>query len=55
VPGGNRDLAGEQHRARLVAGVTDLEEVAALRLGQRGHGPVVDNQYVDVAELIEML
>jgi len=55
VPGGDGDLAGEQHRARLVAGVADFEEVSALGFGQRRHGPIIDDQYVDVTELIEML
>ena len=54
VPGCDRELAGEQHRARLVAGVTDLEEVPALRFRQWRHGPIIDGQHVHMAELVEM-
>ena len=54
MPGCDRELAGEQHRERLVTGVADLEKVAAFRFRQRRHGPIVDDQHVHMAELAEM-
>ena len=42
-----------QRRAGLIARIADLEEVAALGFRQGSHGPIVDNEQVDAAELIE--
>ena len=40
-----------QRRAGLIARIADLEEVLGFRQGS--HGPIVDNEQVDAAELIE--
>ena len=53
VPGGDRQLAGQQHRARLIALVADLQELPAFAVGQRRHGPVVDDQQVDTAQAVQ--
>ena len=55
MPAGYRKLRGQNRRARLVAILADLPEVAALSFGQRCHGPVIDHQHVDAAELDEKI
>ncbi len=53
VPGGDRQLTGQQRGARLVSRIADLQEVTALGFGHRRHGPVVDDQQVDPPESVQ--
>ena len=53
MPLGGRELAGDDGRAGAVAVLEDLEEVAALRVLDRGEAPVVDDQDVEAGELAE--
>ena len=53
VPGGDRELAGQQRGTCLIAPVTDLQEVTALCLGQWSHRPIVNDQQIDPAEPVE--
>ena len=51
VPAFDRDLAGDDERAAIVAVVDDLQQIAALLGGQRLGSPVVEDQQVDAREL----
>lgn len=53
MPRCNGQLAGQQCRSCLVSLVADFEKVAALDVGERSHGPVVDDQHIDPAESVE--
>lgn len=53
MPTGHRQLAGEPHGTGLIARIADFEEVAAFGFAHGSHRPVVDNEQVDAAELIE--
>src|SRR5579872_3420724 len=46
MPVGDRDLRGQNRGTGLIAVVTDLEEIAAFRIIQWRHGPVVEDQNV---------
>jgi hypothetical protein len=50
VPAADRDLAGDQQRASIVAVVDDLEEVATLLGIKRLRPPIVDDQQPDAFE-----
>ena len=50
VPFTDRDLAGDQQRAALVAIVDDLEQIAALLGIERLRPPIVDDQQPDAFE-----
>ena len=47
VPVIDRDLAGDDGRATLMAVVDDLEEIAALVAGERSQSPVVEDEEFD--------
>ena len=47
VPAADRDLAGDQQRAPIVAVVDDLEEVATLLGIERLRPPIIDDQEPD--------
>src|ERR1700676_1746185 len=53
VPARDGQLRRENHRSCLITVFADLPEVASLRLAQRSHGPVIDHQQIDAAELGE--
>ena len=53
VPGGDRQLTGQQGGMHLITRITDLQKITALCLGQRGHRPIVDDQQVEPAEPVE--
>ena len=53
VPLGRRQLARDDGRAVAVAVLEDLEQVAALLVGDGRQAPVVDEQDVDAGELAE--
>jgi hypothetical protein len=38
---------------RLIPVIADFEEVAAFCISQRSHGPVIDDQNVDMRQLVE--
>jgi hypothetical protein len=50
VPARDRQLGSEDGRARLIAILADLPEIAPFILGERSHGPVIDDQDIDAAE-----
>ena len=50
VPAADRNLAGDQQRAPLVAIVDDLEQIAALLGVERLRPPVVDDQQAGAFE-----
>src|SRR3984893_7757023 len=50
VPFTDRDLAGDQQRATIVAIVDDLEQIAALLGIKRLRPPIVDDQQPDAFE-----
>jgi hypothetical protein len=53
VPLSDRHLAGEDRRACLVAVITDLQKVAALTVGQWSHGPIIDQEDVNVGNAVQ--
>ena len=50
VPPRDRQLRSEDGRADLIAILADLPEVAAFGFRQRGHGPIIDHQYINASE-----
>ena len=50
VPSTDRDLAGDQQRAAVVAVVDDLEQIAALLGIERLRPPIIDDQEPDAFE-----
>jgi hypothetical protein len=50
MPAIDRQLAGNQQRAAIVAVVDDLEQIATLLGVERFRSPVVDDQETDVFE-----
>ena len=51
VPAVDRDLSGQNDGAAIMPIVDDLHEIAALRGGQICHGPVVQDQEIDLDHL----
>ena len=55
VPLRHRQLAGQQRRFRLIALIADLQKSPALRVSQRSHRPVVNNQRVHLPQCAKFL
>src|SRR6266567_105643 len=53
VPFGDRHLAGKDRGSQVIALFTDLQEIAALLVGQRGHGKVIHDQHIDLPEPVQ--
>ena len=51
----DRHLAGENRRACLVAVIADFQKVAALTVGQWSHGPIIDQEDIDVGNAVQKL
>ena len=49
VPGGDRQLTGQQGGMHLITRIADLQKITALSLGQRRHRPIVDDQQIEPA------
>src|SRR5215469_14702895 len=47
MPAGTRQLRGQNGPPHLIPVFADLPEVAALRFGQGGHSPVIDDEDID--------
>ena len=53
VPMGDGYLAGQNRRARGVTIIADFQKVATFVMGQRRHGPVIDDQNIGVGKVIQ--
>ena len=53
VPLLDRDLAGDQRRASVVAIVEDLEQVTTHGVGERGEAEVVDDEEIRLGDLTQ--
>jgi hypothetical protein len=50
VPLTDRQLRGQNRGATLIAILADLPKVPTFVFPEGGHGPVIDDQYIDAAE-----
>src|ERR1022692_285016 len=55
VPGGDRQLAGQQGGMHLITPIADLQKIPALCLGQRSHRPIIDDQQIEPAEPVSIM
>src|SRR5215510_6437280 len=47
------NLAGENRGTRGITVITDFQEVTALTVSQRSHGPIIDKQDVDTSNTVQ--
>src|SRR5437899_11295577 len=53
VPLSDGHLAGENRRTRGITVIADFQKVAALRVSQWSHGPIIDKQHVDTSDAVQ--
>src|SRR5262249_22832915 len=53
VPLSDGNLAGENRGTRGITVITDFQEVTALTVSQRSHGPIIDKQDVDTSNTVQ--